>query len=412
MAGRGKILSVCEHQSLRIGQGAGNAIFEDHHFEALQRFYADSSPYFSLLHKGVKFNEFVGVLQVGNLIIEVLPKMDRDDSDEKWRAILLGMLRAVGIFDVHAPSNSNLSLKAKSILDLYFELFISEVEKLVHAGLAKKYRKSEGNKSSLKGRILFGQHIRQNLVHHERFYVSHVMYDQHHALNQILYKTLQLLQHLNTNSTLSSRIGAVLLNFPEMEEIRVSKELFLRINYSRRTGPYRKAIEIAKLLLLQYHPDVTSGDDDVLALMFDMNVLWEQFVYVSLRKSLPKGQTIESQCSKDFWRPDTGTKVKMRPDIVVNKDKTNCYVLDTKWKNLEGKNPSPDDLRQMFTYSNYFQAPKTALVYPADEDDTTQGTYLDRTGDSINRKCAVIRFAVNDDIKEWRRSIAERILAL
>ncbi|MBK9688627.1 MAG: hypothetical protein IPO65_13060 [Saprospiraceae bacterium] len=56
---------------------------------------------------------------------------------------------------------------------------------------------------------------------------------------------------------LNGRIGALLLHFPEMPEVKVTSATFERIVYNRKNQSYTKAIEIAKLLLLQYHPDLT-----------------------------------------------------------------------------------------------------------------------------------------------------------
>ena len=119
--------------------------------------------------------------------------------------------------------------------------------------------------------------------------------------------------------------------------------------------------------MLNYHPDLSNGQNNVLALMFDMNLLWEQFVYVSLRKYKASNTTIAAQNTKNFWKPSSGNRSKMKPDIVLNKGKEDCVVLDTKWKNLNGYNPSPDDLRQMFVYMKYYGAKKVALIYPGTE---------------------------------------------
>ena len=110
-------------------------------------------------------------MQVGKLTIEVLPKADKDDNTTKWQNILIGMLRAIGMFKVYAPSSSSLKIKNNSILDLYFELFVKEIEYLINKGLIKKYRKTESNQFALKGSIKFAKHLQKNLVHQERFYI-------------------------------------------------------------------------------------------------------------------------------------------------------------------------------------------------------------------------------------------------
>jgi 5-methylcytosine-specific restriction enzyme subunit McrC len=260
----------------------------------------------------------------------------------------------------------------------------------------------------LKGNILFGKHIQQNITHQERFYVRYSTYDVEHNLHSILFKTIKLLKQINTNVELHSRIGALLLHFPEMPEIKVSESTFEKIVFNRKTQSYKKAIEISKLLLLKYHPDISKGRNNVLALMFDMNKLWEQFVFISIRRHKEKQITITAQTSKYFWKPESGYRSKIRPDIVINLDKDNCVVLDTKWKNLNGYNPSPDDLRQMYVYHEYYNAKRVALIYPGSNTSKSTGIYLDpKTSKEIDKECSVISLTVEPKIREWQKNIYE-----
>ncbi len=408
-----KHITVFEHQTLKVNQVIDGVTFDEPKLNALQKYYGQKGvPYFSLIHNGVKFNEFVGVIQIDNTVIEVLPKADNQFSGtnekKKWRDVLINMIFAVGIFEIHAPSSSSLRIKSNSILDLYFELFIFETEYLLHNGLVKQYRKKDGNVNALKGNLKFGQHIQQNLTHQERFFVRHTIYDVEHKLHLILYKAICLLKQINTNAALHSRLGALSLHFPEMPDINISETTFSKLVFDRKTQRYKKAIEIARLILLQYHPDVSKGRNYVLALMFDMNKLWEQFVYVSLQKQKAADVTISAQTSKYFWKPSFGYRTTIRPDIVINKDKDNCIVLDTKWKNLNGKNPSPEDLRQMYVYHKYFGAKKVALVYPSNQLNKTGGIFIDHlTGKETAMECNVISIAVEQEIKKWQIQIGK-----
>jgi 5-methylcytosine-specific restriction enzyme subunit McrC len=417
--------TIFEHGSLIENERYGKSIFEPKHHVLLENFYKEKDfPYYKLIKNGVRFCEYVGVLQIGIMTIEVLPKADKngENDEQKWRNILINMLREVGLFKIHAPSSSALSLKSNSILDLYFDLYLTELEFLLHRGLVKRYRKTEENTTALKGSLQFGKHIQQNLVHQERFYVRYTTYDAQHQIHAILYKALLLLKQINTKSALQSRIGALTLNFPEMPDLKVSEATFEKIVYNRKDEHYQKAMEIARLLLLNYHPDLSQGRNNVLALMFDMNKLWEKFVYVSLRKTfgIEQKNTVHKQVKTYFWKPQKGNRSYMEADIVINRDdKKKCVVLDTKWKNLNGRNPSPEDLRQMYVYHQYYGADKVALVYPNINADKTEGHFIvPKTDTQTGTECSLILLAVPEEapegetrVKAWQNSISSTIEA-
>ncbi|MCC9043720.1 McrC family protein [Myroides sp. M-43] len=403
-------ITVFEHNKLRIGDVISEGkVFEERHLNLLEAFYgSEGVPYYSLIHKGVKFNQYVGVLQLGNLTIEVLPKVDNNGEEkDTWRKLLIEMIWRVGVFKTHAPTSSNLSLKANAILDVYIVMYLQEVKRLLHLGLIKKYRQEEGNTLALKGSLMFSKHIQQNLVHQERFYTRHSVYDDQHLVHQLLYKALRLLKSINMNTVLESEINQLLFSFPEMEDIKVTDATFDKVLINRKTTSYETALAIAKLILLNYHPDIRGGSSDVLALLFDMNVLWERFVFVTLKKHLRESHEVREQVQQRFWKSHTESNrsVMMCADIVITdrNDVSKTVVLDTKWKNLEGKPyPSVEDLRQMYVYHHFYQANRVALVYPSQESNEHKGTYLN---DRENDMCYLIHLGVSNSTQDFELQI-------
>jgi len=403
-------ISVFEYDKMRIGD---NPFFTKPIHQALEHLYFSSElKYFNLIPCGVQFREYVGVIQVNGIQIEILPKLDRYDSDKsKWRDILIGMLREVGLFRVSAPSFSSLTLRSNSILELYFELFIAEVDYLVRTGLIKQYRRQSQNQNSLKGSLDFPRHLTKNLVHQERFFTYSSIYDQDHLWHQILSQTIDLIRLLSQNSHIQNRIGALKLSFPEVSAQKISEHSFDSLVYSRKTEGYRTAMEIARLLLCNYHPDLKSGRNNVLALMFDMNMLWESFIYHSLRKQFireGRAWVVSAQRSTAFWS-SRACRTSLRPDILIETGKGSKFILDTKWKRPADNKPSSSDLQQLFAYSRFFDTNNTALVYPGSKKGFFRGDYAPIRGCDDKVSCSVINLEVEPQIREWQETISETI---
>jgi len=373
-------ISVYEHDRLKLGE---TEQFLPEHLSLLQQYLGDNDtevfPYYQLINNGVKFKQYVGVLCVGNLQIEVLPKIEKQvakGEEGTWRDHLLEMLRAVFKLQTRTPSNADQAMRESAILDVFLVKFLNEVEALLHKGLIKTYRKTEENRTSMKGKLVFSKHLTKNYVHKERFYVNYTTYDRNHILNCILYKALKLVSHIAMNSYTQCRAKTMSFEFPELNDIAVDDALFERLTFDRKSEDYRTAIDIARLILLRYMPDQSKRGKHVLALMFDMNKLWEEYVFVILRRSLREEYKVSAQKVKRFWESSFGTKV-IRPDIVVS-DKSGkpVYVLDTKWKcPAVGEPPSDADLKQMYVYHKYWGVKCTALLYPSIKDDELSGYF-------------------------------------
>jgi 5-methylcytosine-specific restriction enzyme subunit McrC len=145
-------IQVFEYQKLKYDE---NPDFKKHHFDAMVLFNEkNQNKYYTIVHKGVLFNSYVGVIQIGGLTIEILPKADNSNNPNKgtWQKVLLNMLKVCKHLQVDNVSETNLSKKYNSILEVYFEMYLNELERLIKKGLIKKYRRIQSNQNALKGK--------------------------------------------------------------------------------------------------------------------------------------------------------------------------------------------------------------------------------------------------------------------
>lgn len=360
-------IRVFEHSFLPIDEGK----FEQRHFVELSKLNAlNNYQYFDLKHNGVVFKQFVGVIQIDDLTIEILPKIDKYEAEDeetkiKWQSVLIDMLRVTKKLNVKQVGQANVNKQSIYLLDIYFDWFLNEVQLLIHQGLIKKYYKKTGNVKALKGKLEFAGHIQKNLVHKERFLTTHQVYAKDHLIHQILNQALEIIAKLSKGNYLYSKCKGVQLDFPEVKSITAIESTFGKISKSRKTSPYETALEIARLIILNYAPNVSSGSEKMFALLFDMNNLWEEYILVRLREACHnKDISVRGQNSTEFW-----DGIKIRPDIVleqkIDEKKNKVLVIDTKWKNIDQSKPSTHDLRQMYVYNDYWKSSHAMLLYPS-----------------------------------------------
>lgn len=422
-----KQIQVYEYSRLIAGNkyGKDEVAFTHKHLKALALYLTinQACPFYTLYYDRVKFNQYVGVIQVDDLTIEVLPKTDKHEDDtELWQQALIKMLYISLQVNARTTTMASVNIKKLNVLEAYLLLFLEEVQTLMHQGLVKKYRTNISNQTSLKGKLLIHEQITKNIVHAERFYVAHQIYDRNNVYNSILKEALDCISSLSVSNVIKSKCATLLLDFPECSHVAVTEKLFGKLRYDRKTERYKTAIELARIILLSYHPDFKGGSNNILAIMVDMNMLWENYVYYILRKACNKyggDMQVYAQQKELFWQHPDSRNLRLKPDLIIERTIDNKpakkYVLDTKWKYQS--DTSVEDVRQMYAYNHYFETEESYLLYPdklgADTVQKQPGNFYkpDGTGDhDPTKKCGLMYIDLLDGNGHLNLTIGDSVI--
>ena len=275
-------------------------------------------------------------------------------------------------FPGKAFSTASLQVDKMNLYELFINMYLQEVRRLVKIGLKSAYVTTEDNLSCFKGKLQVGQHIKHNLAHKEQFYVAYDEYSQNRPENRLIKATLLKLQKLTDSAENAKEIRQLLIAFENVVASTNYQKDFSQVIIDRSTKAYADILVWSKIFLTNRSFTTFSGSTTSRALLFPMESVYESYVAQQMKKILcPNGWDISTQ-DKQHYLFQSEKKFALRPDIVMTKgDKT--IVMDTKWKRLNN-NPqknygiSQADMYQMYAYSKKYKANDIWLLYPQNEE--------------------------------------------
>jgi len=99
----------------------------------------------------------------------------------------------------------------------------------------------------------------------------------------------------------------------------------------------------------------------------------------------------------------------VRPDIVLrSEDQT--IIIDTKWKRPTNRQPSVEDLRQMYTYARCWDTDKVILLYPGKPFDSKFISYKNKLIDQRDHECKVAFVDVLDEERKLDKWIGKKVI--
>lgn len=323
--------------------------------------------------KVITAKNYVGVITTRDgTEIEILPKLtlEGDDSDQAIRKVFLTMLRTVHEAPFKTFRTAHLNTSRMRLLDLFVRMFLDEAHQLIQRGLKSDYTARQDNEPYVRGKIVFSEHIRKNLLHRERIFVEYDVFSVDCPENRLVKSTALYLQR-HTADLQNRRDLRLVLSV--MEQVPSSKNVeqdFLRCGQSRSMADYQRLLELCRVFLQGKSFTAFSGGQAALALLFPMERIFESYVAAVLHRHLDTKQyRLHVQAKGKYLFELPRKQFALRPDLVIEDLSTRARtVLDTKWKLLSPQwynyGISQADMYQMYAYQKEYQAKQTVLLYP------------------------------------------------
>lgn len=333
--------------------------------------------------------QFVGYIETPyGLGIEILPKhtTDNDDKDENGKAqsrdLLLRMLASYLKVKPIETAEAHLQTASTPIHEWIFSRFLAEVSTLLVKGIRSDYEQVEEETRFIRGRLLVQKQLHNQLrAKLDCFHIEHDIYTPNRLENRLLATALRRVQastKQRENQRLANRLNHI---FAELPSEYTPQRVWSGWRNSRLLQHYQHVKPWCKLILFGQNPEFMTGDYRGIALLFDMNKLFESYVANQLREQglkVEEQEQVGNQHLVEWQEQNNRACFRLKPDLCLrqhNKDE-NAIIADCKWKLLSQNqtgdryqsplNLSQADMYQMQAYAVHYlpNGGHLMLIYP------------------------------------------------
>ena len=389
-------ITLFEHQSVSFDRLGWTR--ESPYLELLDRLVsASDNPPIHVGRNAIKATQFVGLVRVGDLSFQILPKIDYALSGDPEapagsvprgvaeRTAMLNLLHMLSYAEDLAIQEESVA-KLGSVRDDWFELltrlFAVELHKNLLFGPFRSYTLREERLAVMRGKWLVAKQLARRPHLHHQFELAYDEFTLDTPLNQVFRHVVDSLLRLTrepSNRRLLTALHAMLIDVSRLGYI--PDAIREKIQFNRLNERFQTAYNFAQMFLDQESMMLRTGQRQLFAFVLDMNRLFEQFVAGFIARHR-KGifplrheeliLTVQSRGERVHLlqrEPDGKSMIRLVPDILINDLRGGRrLIVDTKYKRLGGVSSdlrvSESDLYQMIAYMIRFQCERCLLLYP------------------------------------------------
>lgn len=390
------VISLFEQQ--KISYEALGLSANDPFLEILDRINKNADKELLQLERtGLRATQFVGVIQAGGRIIQILPKIDCDPQANADSAIgsssyelavksaaqnFLYLLAYANRIKLHNQSLAALRTNRGTWSEMLTRLFAIELLIQLQQGMHKDYVRSEDFLPYIRGRWNIGRQfsLQPNLT--RGLDVSYDDYLPDILLNRTFRLAVDRLQMV-TRDPQNRQMLASLQSW--LQPVQLPTQLnsvdLDQVKFNRLNERFYPAFQLARLLLESLTVQILAGGQRATAFVFNMDRLFEQFVtgllqtfsrqiipenWHDLQIELQGGKTRRHLASPP--RPSETSLFPLKPDIWLGSPSQPRLIIDTKNKALPLRQSyravAESDVYQMLAYAIRFHCSNLLLLYP------------------------------------------------
>ena len=324
----------------------------------------------------IKIINYVGIIKVNNLIIEILPKISLSNDVIKDREMLIFMLSKCKKLSVNIDEILNSNILNNSLLDILAKVFSKKLLSELQKGLYKEYVSKEETLGIIRGKILISKSIKENTINKNKMSCKYNEFTEDNLFNAILKRSVNVILLSINNDNVKKELNIINNILKDVSDIYISNNIILNYKLNRMNNRFLECFTLAKLILLNSSMDKSLGKENGFSILFEMNYLYEEYIGVLLREvfyySNIKVNTQEKYKYLLWNALKEKNEIGLKPDIVIYKDNKPKVIIDTKWKSSSINNReiySQSDIYQMYAYiTTYTECEECILLYPKDED--------------------------------------------
>lgn len=364
-----RVVTVREHDSLAGYDLDDEDLAELRHFahDVLKRVDGDMAA-----------SNYVGMVTTRRgTVLEILPKIDLDGPDddplERTRHVFLDMLRTWRRLPAQVAHSDIRSMSRFPMLDVFVRQFLHMLARLARNGLARRYVDVEENLRYLRGRVVFGPHLRENASNRTRFYTSHDELSVNRPANRLIHTTLNRLASRIRNDANRRLLREALAAFDEVPLSADASADWRAHHIDRSMSYYRPVMQWVGLFLFNRGLATFSGMNRNVSLLFPMEQVFEDFIAGSFRRYQQRYAVVSQGPRRAMASIGDDSVFSTMPDIALRAGGKVRLILDAKWKRVDA---TTDDLKhgiqqadiyQLYAYAKRYHCETVALVYPRSE---------------------------------------------